>query len=97
MSRLCICAMETAETNWVSSFQWLRGLNGVKLMVCDRYLGMLGAVGEVSRSQVPALYRTLLPQCTLRNASLQGKAGSIDAQGDPRLGRQENRLGESQN
>ena len=43
----------------------------------------------IPRSQVPALYRTLLPQCVLCNASFQREAGSQDAQGDPRSGEQE--------
>lgn len=37
------------KANWVSFFQWLRGrgLDGVKLVVGDKCLGMLEAVGEV--------------------------------------------------
>lgn len=35
--------------NWDGFFQWLRGrgLDGVKLIVGNKYLGMLKAVGEV--------------------------------------------------
>ena len=38
------------KTSWVSFLQWLRirGLDGVKLIVGDKYLGMLKAVGEMS-------------------------------------------------
>ena len=37
------------KASWVNFFQWLkgRGLNGVKLIVGDKCLGMLEAVGEV--------------------------------------------------
>ena len=41
--------MKEDKASWVSFFQWLRGrgLDGVKLMVGDKCLGMLEAVGEV--------------------------------------------------
>ena len=41
--------MKEDKASWVSLFQWLRGrgLNGVKLVVGDKCLGMLEAVGEV--------------------------------------------------
>ena len=41
--------MKEDKASWVSFFQWLRsrGLNGVKLVVGDKCLGMLEAVGEV--------------------------------------------------
>ena len=41
--------MKEDKASWVSSFQWLRGrgLEGVKLIVGDKCLGMLEAVGEV--------------------------------------------------
>ncbi len=41
--------MKEDKTSWVSFFQWLRsrGLDGVKLIVGDKSLGMLEAVGEV--------------------------------------------------
>ena len=41
--------MKEDKTSWVSFFQWLkgRGLDGVKLIVGDKCLGMLEAVGEV--------------------------------------------------
>ena len=41
--------MKEDKDSWVSFFQWLRGrgLDGVKLVVGDKSLGMLEAVGEV--------------------------------------------------
>ena len=41
--------MKEDKVSWISSFQWLRGcgLNGVKLVVGVKCLGMLEAVGEV--------------------------------------------------
>ena len=41
--------MKEDKSRWVSFFQWLRGrgLDGVKLIVGDKCLGMLKAVGEV--------------------------------------------------
>ena len=41
--------MKEDKSSWVSFFQWLRGrgLEGVKLIVGDKCLGMLEAVGEV--------------------------------------------------
>jgi len=41
--------MKEDKASWVSFFQWLRGrgLEGVKLIVGDKCLGMLEAVGEV--------------------------------------------------
>ena len=41
--------MKEDKASWVSSFQWLRGrgLYGVKLIVGNKCLGMLEAVGEV--------------------------------------------------
>ena len=41
--------MKEDTASWVSFFQWLRGrdLDGVKLIVGDKCLGMLQAVGEV--------------------------------------------------
>ena len=55
-----------------------------------------GCGRSIPRSQVPALYRSLLPQCVFCNASLQGKAGGKDAQGEPCPGKQESRPGECQ-
>ncbi len=54
--------MKEDKASWVNFFQWLRGrgLNGVKLIVGDKCLGMLDAVGEVlPEGQIPALYRSL--------------------------------------
>lgn len=41
--------MKENKASWVSFFQWLRnrGLSGVKLIVGDKCMGMLEAVGEV--------------------------------------------------
>ena len=41
--------MKEDKSSWISFFQWLRGrgLSGVKLIVGDKCLGMLEAVGEV--------------------------------------------------
>ena len=41
--------MKESKASWVSFFQWFRsrGLDGVKLIVGDKYLGMLETVGEV--------------------------------------------------
>ena len=41
--------LEEDKASWVSFFQWLRGrgLDGVKLIVGDKCMGMLEAVGEV--------------------------------------------------
>ena len=41
--------MKEDKSSWVNFFQWLRGrgLDGVKLIVSDKCLGMLEAVGEV--------------------------------------------------
>lgn len=41
--------MKEDKASWVSFFQWLRGrsMNEMKLIVGDKYLGMLEAVYEV--------------------------------------------------
>ena len=41
--------MKEDKASWVSFFQWLRGrgLDGVKIIVGDKCMGMLEAVGEV--------------------------------------------------
>ena len=47
------------KASWVNFFQWLRGrgLDGVKLIVGDKCMGMLEAVGEVfSQSARKGLY-----------------------------------------
>ena len=56
--------MKEDKASWVSFFQWLRGrgLDGVKLIVGDKCMGMLEAVGEVSRRQISALHGAFLPQ-----------------------------------
>ena len=63
------------KASWVSFFQWLRGrgLDGVKLVVGDKCLGMLEAVGEVfpdAKYQRCTVY--FLPQRVLCNPSFQG-------------------------
>ncbi len=91
--------MKEDKTSWVSFFQWLRsrGLDGVKLIVGDKSLGMLEAVGgSVPRSHIPAVYRPLLPHCFLGNAPLQGKDCGQDAQSDPRPREQESSPAEGQ-
>lgn len=41
--------MKEDKASWVSCFQWIKGhgLDGVKLIVGDKRLGMLKAVSEV--------------------------------------------------
>lgn len=41
--------MKENKASWISFFQWLcgRGLDGVKLVIGDKCLGVLEAVGEV--------------------------------------------------
>ena len=43
--------MKEDKASWVNFFQWLRGrsLDGAKLVVGDKHLGMLEAVGAVSQ------------------------------------------------
>ncbi len=82
--------MKEDKASWVSFFQWLRGrgLDGVKLIVGDKCLGMLEAAGEVFPE---AKYQ----RCTVHfyrnvfSSPFQGKIGGQDAQGDPRPGEQE--------
>ena len=85
--------MKEDKASWISFFQWLhsRGLDGVKLIVGDKCLGMLEAVGEVfpdAKYQRRTVH-FFLSQCILCHTSLQGEAGSRDAQGDSRPGEQE--------
>ena len=49
--------MKEDKANWVSFFQWLRGrgLDGVKLIVGDKCMGVLEAVGEVFPDENSAL------------------------------------------
>ena len=54
-----------------------------------------GCGRSVPRSQIPAVYCPLLPQCVLCDTSLQGEAGGQNAQGDPCPGEQESCQGES--
>ena len=55
-----------------------------------------GCGRSIPRSQVPAVYCPLLPQCVLSHSSLQGETGGKNAQGDPRPGKQKSGPGESQ-
>ena len=66
--------MKEDKSSWVSFFQWLRGrgLDGVKLVVGDKCLGMLEAVGEVFPEPSTSGVLCTSTQCVLRNASLQG-------------------------
>ena len=71
--------MKEDKASWVSFFQWLRGrgLDGVKLVVGDKCLGMLEAVGEVfPGGQIPNVF------------SVTPRSKVQDAQGDPRPGEQ---------
>ena len=88
--------MKEDKASWVSFFQWLRGrgLDGVKLVVGDKYPGHAGGRWRsVSRSEIPALSSSLLPQCVLRDVTIQGKAGhqmlkAIHAQESKRAARE---------
>ena len=63
--------MKEDKTSWVSFFQWLRGrgLDGVKLIVGDKCLGMLEAVGEVfpkpNTSAVPYTFTAMCSRSRL--------------------------------
>ena len=63
--------MKEDKASWVSFFQWLRsrGLDGVKLVVGDKRLGMLEAVGEVfpkpSTSAVPSTFTAMYSRSRL--------------------------------
>lgn len=70
--------MKEDKASWVNFFQWLkgRGLEGVKLVVGDKCLGMLEAVGEVfPGGQIPALHGSFLSQYFLCGSQIQGQAG----------------------
>lgn len=83
--------MKGDKNSWVNFFQWLRGrgLDGMNLIVGDKCLSMLEAVGKVF---LEAQYCALLPQSFLYNALFYGKTGGQDVQGDPRLGELERYL-----
>ncbi len=88
--------MKEDKASWVSFFQWLRGrgLEGVKLVVGDKCLGMLEAVGEVfPEPNTSAVSSTFTAMCSLLS-SLQGEAGGQDAQGDSCTGEQKGCTGE---
>ena len=77
-------SMKEDKASWVSFFQWLRGrgLEGVKLIVGDKCLGMLEAVGEVfpeAKYQrcVVHFYRNIfsvLPKSKVKNVAKMLKA-----------------------
>ena len=79
--------MKEDKASWVSFFQWLRGrgLDGVKLIVGDKCMGMLDAVGEVfpeakyQRCTVH-FYRNVFSVVPRTKVRIVGK----NAQGDPR-------------
>ena len=73
--------MKEDKASWISFFQWLRsrGLNGVKLIVGDKCLGMLELWEKCFLSQIPTLHCPFLPQCVLCDTSFQGEAGGQDA------------------
>lgn len=90
--------MKEDKASWVNFFQWLRGrgLDGVKLVVGDKCLGMLEAVGEVIfRGKIPTVCSPLFPECVCCYTALQGKAGGQDSQSDPRPRKQKSCSGES--
>ena len=76
--------MKEDKASWVSFFQWLRGrgLEGVKLIVGDKCLGMLEAVGEVfpdAKYQrcVVHFYRNIfsvVPKSKVKNVAKMPKA-----------------------
>ena len=91
--------MKEDKANWVEFFKWLksRGLEGVRLIVGDKCLGMLEAVGEVypdAKYQrcVVRFYR----KCFLCGTAIQGEVGSQDAQGHSCSGKQSCRTGQSE-
>ena len=60
--------MKEDKSSWVSFFQWLRGrgLEGVKLIVGDKCLGMLEAVGEVfPKANTSGVWSTSIGMCSL--------------------------------
>ena len=85
--------MKEDKASSVSFFQCLRGrgLDGVRLIVGDKCLSMLEAVGGVFPEAKYQLHGSLLPQCVLSHASFQSEAGSQNAQGDPHPGEEESR------
>ena len=82
--------MKEDKASWVNFFQWLRGrgLDGVKLVVGDKCLGMLEAVGEVFPEAKYQRCTVLLPECVCCYTAFQSKASGKDAQSDPRPGKQ---------
>ena len=79
------CLFQQAKTSRVNFFQWLLPCFGWGKAGSWRQVPW--NVGRCWRSvplsQVPAVYRPLLPKCILRDTPIQDKAGSQDAQSIP--------------
>ena len=87
--------MKEDMASWVSFFQWLRGrgLDGVKLVVGDKCLGMLEAVGEVfpeARYQrcTVHFYRTVFSVTPRSKVKLVAKIKAIHAQESKKAARE---------
>ena len=84
------CAEGFAESkeSWKEFLLWLRGrgLSGVRLVTDDKSPGMLGAIEEVPRGEIPAAHRPLLPQRVRQGAEAEVDEGRQDAQGHPCAG-----------
>ena len=81
--------MKEDKASWQSFFKWLkgRGLEGVRLVVGDKCLGMLEAVGRsISGSEVSALHRSFLPERVHSYSSRKDEGRHAHAQGDSRTG-----------
>ena len=64
-----------------------RGLKGVRLVISDKCLGLVEALGEfLSRGAVAAVRGPLVSQRVHGRAEGEGEGGGGDAQGDPRPG-----------
>ena len=65
-----------------------RGLRGVRLIVSDKCLGLVEALGEFyPGGEVAAVHGPLVPQRVYGGAQGEGERGGGDAQGDPCPGR----------
>ena len=74
--------MKEDKASWVSFFQWLRGrgLDGVKLVVGDKCLGMLELWEKYSQKPSTSGVLSTSTQCVLSHSSLQGETGGKNAQ-----------------
>lgn len=81
------------KAGWTNFFHWLRGrgLSGVRLIVGDKRMEMLEAMGEVFPDAKYQRCTVRFTQRVLRCPPLQSEAGGQDAQGDPRPREQERR------